>query len=255
MGAASECRDAPSRRFYTHRRGPVAQSVEQGTFNPKVAGSIPARPIREAPAKTIVLPPLPSVTRRLSVRVQYGHSIRPEKRPPSSRLGCSRCFVCSLSAERSIVPPGGAHEKLECVQRVGEPPIHSCSRGAADRDATGCADFTALAPSRASDWISAAVPCRRSSHVLPVLTHMNWDAVTPSAGSVIQDIEATRADRSESTRRMSGHPAQDVSRSCFVSVRVASAAAAPSRAESRWAGGALNGSFELPVGRRCHLHA
>ena len=25
--------------------GPVAQSVEQGTFNPKVAGSIPARPI------------------------------------------------------------------------------------------------------------------------------------------------------------------------------------------------------------------
>src|SRR5262245_47045179 len=46
MGAASECRDAPSRRFYTHRRGPVAQSVEQGTFNPKVAGSIPARPIR-----------------------------------------------------------------------------------------------------------------------------------------------------------------------------------------------------------------
>src|SRR5215217_4406138 len=27
------------------RRGPVAQLVEQGTFNPKVAGSIPARPI------------------------------------------------------------------------------------------------------------------------------------------------------------------------------------------------------------------
>ena len=26
--------------------GPVAQLVEQGTFNPKVAGSIPARPIR-----------------------------------------------------------------------------------------------------------------------------------------------------------------------------------------------------------------
>ena len=31
--------------------GPVAQLVEQGTFNPKVAGSIPARPIRERPAK------------------------------------------------------------------------------------------------------------------------------------------------------------------------------------------------------------
>jgi hypothetical protein len=26
------------------RSGPVAQLVEQGTFNPKVAGSIPARP-------------------------------------------------------------------------------------------------------------------------------------------------------------------------------------------------------------------
>lgn len=25
-------------------RGPLAQSVEQGTFNPKVAGSIPSRP-------------------------------------------------------------------------------------------------------------------------------------------------------------------------------------------------------------------
>ncbi len=32
---------------YTHRGGPVAQSVEQGTFNPKVAGSIPARPITD----------------------------------------------------------------------------------------------------------------------------------------------------------------------------------------------------------------
>jgi hypothetical protein len=31
---------------YTGSRGPVAQLVEQGTFNPKVAGSRPARPIR-----------------------------------------------------------------------------------------------------------------------------------------------------------------------------------------------------------------
>ena len=29
--------------------GPVAQLVEQGTFNPKVAGSIPARPTTESP--------------------------------------------------------------------------------------------------------------------------------------------------------------------------------------------------------------
>jgi hypothetical protein len=32
--------------------GPVAQLVEQGTFNPKVAGSIPARPIQEVPRKS-----------------------------------------------------------------------------------------------------------------------------------------------------------------------------------------------------------
>ena len=31
--------------FYTRFAGPVAQPVEQGTFNPKVAGSNPARPI------------------------------------------------------------------------------------------------------------------------------------------------------------------------------------------------------------------
>jgi hypothetical protein len=34
------------RPVYTGLRGPVAQLVEQGTFNPKVAGSRPARPIR-----------------------------------------------------------------------------------------------------------------------------------------------------------------------------------------------------------------
>src|SRR5262249_18190872 len=34
-----------SRSGILEARGPVAQSVEQGTFNPKVAGSIPARPI------------------------------------------------------------------------------------------------------------------------------------------------------------------------------------------------------------------
>ena len=43
---AAERRPAPRRvGTYTRPRGPVAQSVEQGTFNPKVAGSIPARPI------------------------------------------------------------------------------------------------------------------------------------------------------------------------------------------------------------------
>ena len=32
---------------YTRREGPVAQLVEQGTFNPKVVGSTPTRPTKE----------------------------------------------------------------------------------------------------------------------------------------------------------------------------------------------------------------
>jgi hypothetical protein len=36
--------------------GPLAQLVEQGTFNPKVAGSIPARPM---PGILLVEPSLP----------------------------------------------------------------------------------------------------------------------------------------------------------------------------------------------------
>ena len=32
---------------YTRAEGPLAQLVEQGTFNPKVAGSIPARPTHD----------------------------------------------------------------------------------------------------------------------------------------------------------------------------------------------------------------
>jgi hypothetical protein len=36
---------SPERRYNGRRPGPLAQLVEQGTLNPKVAGSIPARPI------------------------------------------------------------------------------------------------------------------------------------------------------------------------------------------------------------------
>src|SRR6266849_5233151 len=49
MGAAGP--RIAANRVYTDRAGPVAQLVEQGTFNPKVAGSIPARPISEDPAR------------------------------------------------------------------------------------------------------------------------------------------------------------------------------------------------------------
>src|SRR5690242_20241300 len=37
--------DAGRRLHYAPALGPLAQLVEQGTLNPKVAGSIPARPI------------------------------------------------------------------------------------------------------------------------------------------------------------------------------------------------------------------
>src|SRR6266571_5655336 len=38
---------AATRLHYAPALGPLAQLVEQGTLNPKVAGSIPARPIAE----------------------------------------------------------------------------------------------------------------------------------------------------------------------------------------------------------------
>ena len=50
----------PFRIPFAHRskyRGPVAQSVEQGTFNPKVAGSIPARPTELGSRRTLFFDP------------------------------------------------------------------------------------------------------------------------------------------------------------------------------------------------------
>src|SRR5205807_7565489 len=54
--AAAECRTAARGvGTYTRPHGPVAQSVEQGTFNPKVAGSIPARPTELGSALDVAL--------------------------------------------------------------------------------------------------------------------------------------------------------------------------------------------------------
>src|SRR5690349_181364 len=47
----------PRKRPLYSPPGPLAQLVEQGTFNPKVAGSSPARPIQEVPASVLVAPP------------------------------------------------------------------------------------------------------------------------------------------------------------------------------------------------------
>src|ERR1044072_2736783 len=43
--------DAGRRLHYAPALGPLAQLVEQGTLNPKVAGSIPARPTLKAAAE------------------------------------------------------------------------------------------------------------------------------------------------------------------------------------------------------------
>src|SRR5581483_2549641 len=52
---------------YTRSTGPVAPLVEQGTFNPQVAGSIPARPISLAPPGRVMRPP------RASAGIPVGH--------------------------------------------------------------------------------------------------------------------------------------------------------------------------------------
>jgi hypothetical protein len=57
--------------------GPLAQLVEQGTFNPKVAGSIPARPILRRRSGTTRSRPLAGHprSRRRSARVPRGRII------------------------------------------------------------------------------------------------------------------------------------------------------------------------------------
>lgn len=51
--------DRPPGRWYnpTSTSGPLAQLVEQGTFNPKVTGSIPVRPTTRPPTTTDALVP------------------------------------------------------------------------------------------------------------------------------------------------------------------------------------------------------
>jgi hypothetical protein len=62
IGEAYSPASRQHRRFSTP--GPVAQLVEQGTFNPKVAGSSPARPINKSLLKPINVARLDDATRR-----------------------------------------------------------------------------------------------------------------------------------------------------------------------------------------------
>ncbi len=75
---------------YTRRRGPLAQLVEQGTFNPKVVGSIPARPMR--PRLRAIRPKRPQTPSRLN----------PTLRPTAVTLVVgakwSRKFLCPNNA-------------------------------------------------------------------------------------------------------------------------------------------------------------
>jgi hypothetical protein len=82
-------------RVYTDRSGPVAQLVEQGTFNPKVTGSIPVRPIAtglevgDAGPKTEIAHP-----------VSPSKIIMAAKRPDLRRIGRPRRVVPRLPDRR-----------------------------------------------------------------------------------------------------------------------------------------------------------
>jgi hypothetical protein len=58
MRLAPRCQEWQSGRWYNPTSGPLAQLVEQGTFNPKVVGSIPTRPTTSFPAWRANLVPL-----------------------------------------------------------------------------------------------------------------------------------------------------------------------------------------------------
>jgi hypothetical protein len=68
---------------YTGSLGPVAQLVEQGTFNPKVAGSRPARPIKEVPAHQLLPHVGNDVLGRWVYRWVYGNRPRQTGKAPS----------------------------------------------------------------------------------------------------------------------------------------------------------------------------
>jgi hypothetical protein len=78
VGAAGACSSVarpnqPARPLQHCARGPVAQLVEQGTFNPKVAGSRPARPIRNCLHKAMFALGAVSVQlTRVNNRERYG---------------------------------------------------------------------------------------------------------------------------------------------------------------------------------------
>ena len=98
-----------ARPLYTGRKGPLAQLVEQGTFNPKVAGSNPARPIwyRLEP------------TRPRSASAQPACS-------PSGVTIARHCLRASRS-RRSFASSSGARRRSSCWSS-GSRLWPSCSR-------------------------------------------------------------------------------------------------------------------------------
>jgi hypothetical protein len=79
------------RHVYTGSHGPLAQLVEQGTFNPKVAGSNPARPIKR---QLYSAKPHGSVSRSCRTR-RFGEVLRSPVRSSGFRQFCKR-FARSL---------------------------------------------------------------------------------------------------------------------------------------------------------------
>src|SRR6266576_422670 len=96
-----------AKHVYTGRRGPVAQLVEQGTFNPKVTGSIPVRPTVTACRQRRDSRRFRANSSKVSVGYAVGYHA-PRKRPPSTWRGEMKrrllVVACSAFAAAVIAP-------------------------------------------------------------------------------------------------------------------------------------------------------
>ena len=89
--------------------GPVAQLVEQGTFNPKVAGSIPARPISSRLAHGTRLNPWVRCAGRVGMSAAWVPRCVLEISPRACRTSSTSLpRVGRMEASKSTTEPAGA---------------------------------------------------------------------------------------------------------------------------------------------------
>src|SRR6266550_1304916 len=112
MGASGQ--SSRGSQSYTRPRGPVAQLVEQGTFNPKVTGSIPVRPIEENPANKAMSKLRPS---RVGGRWSTGGVRLPSDREGALHLGSLELALGALPVAVDV----GCHLQGGVAEVSGEP--------------------------------------------------------------------------------------------------------------------------------------